>query len=63
MIKENLKYIIIAAAIIIASFILKPERSAKNDCYYTNKKHYIDTGRSPRSASEDAIENCTKRAR
>ena len=35
---KNSKHIIIAVAVIVAAFILKPERSAFEDCYYENKK-------------------------
>ena len=40
--KEYGKYIIvgsiIGASIIIGAFIMKPDRSAKQDCYYEQKK-------------------------
>lgn len=61
--KENIKYIIIAVAVIVVAFILKPERSAFNDCYYENKKAEIAANKSSSiednaDASREAIDNC-----
>ena len=61
--RENVKYIIvgsiIGASIVIGAFIMKPERSAFNDCYYENKKWLIsDLNKIPAYASSDAIDSC-----
>ena len=57
--KENLKYIIITVVLIVVAFILKPERSAFDDCYYENKKFYIKVLKAlPSDASNDAINRC-----
>ena len=56
--KENIKYIIIAVAVIISAFILKPERSAKDDCYYENKKWEMSQRENASSASREALQLC-----
>ena len=58
---KNSKHIIIAVAVIVAAFILKPERSAFEDCYYENKKFEVRNDKSSIAraiGSAEAIDNC-----
>ena len=60
--KEYGKYIVISsiigASIIIGAFIMKPDRSAKDDCYYERKKIEIESGKIPAGASNIARQAC-----
>ena len=59
--KEYGKYIVVSSiigvSIIIGAFIMKPDRSAKQDCYYELKKDFSKT-LSKASASRMAKDRC-----
>lgn len=60
--KEYGKYIIVSsiigASIIIGAFIMKPDRSAKDECFYNYKKQEMGRGATEGTASIEAKFHC-----